>query len=85
MKTSTQIRMVAWIGALLISITTLVLMILFTRADLASPTFSHTLRFTRTNHLERTTFIIIPVTHDQWRGLTNRYPAHVVAGEVNFK
>lgn len=51
----------------------------------SSPTFSHTLRFTRTNHLERTTFIVIPVTHDQWRGLTNRYPAHVVAGEVNFK
>lgn len=72
-------------ASLALCIAALVLLILITRHDFSPPTFSHTLRFTQTNLLNRTVFIVIPVTREQWRDLTNKYPANVVAGEVSFK
>jgi hypothetical protein len=72
------------IGAGLLIVVAMVSFVLALRPTPA-PAFTHTLRFTQTNLLERTTYIIMPVTPVQWHELTNKYPAHVRVGAVKFE
>lgn len=48
-------------------------------------TFTTSLTFTTTNRLAVTHYVIIPATHDEWRAMTSRYPAHVTKTVLNFK